>query len=126
MHHGPDDKRAEKPIDNWKSYVREKYGSDDEETLKKAYAKVIVKEYAERYGSKVDGWWFDHASFGNIPLLHDVCKKANPETILAFNKGRLGKVQNNNPDYEDYTCGHPSKASDKRNLPMVSLPISYG
>ena len=57
----------------------------------------------------ISGWWFDHASFGNIPLLHDICKKANPKTILAFNYGKLGELHNSNPDYEDYTYGHPSE-----------------
>ena len=124
MHHGNESPKGKQFIENWRSYVLDKYGSDDEATLKKAYAEVIVAEYAERYKTKIDGWWFDHASFGNIPMLHDICKKANPNTILAFNNGKLGQIRNSNPDYEDYTFGHPTPmrrcaASDEQNLPMV-------
>ena len=36
-------------VDNWNAFVLEKYGADDFETQKKAYAEVIVKEFAERY-----------------------------------------------------------------------------
>lgn len=95
-------------IENWKRYVKKRYGSADVNTLKKAYAEVIVKEYAERYGSKVDGWWFDHASFGNKKLLHSICKKANPKTVMSFNSGRLPNAMNSNPGLEDYTFGHPT------------------
>ena len=124
LKHGNKSPQGKQYIENWKSYVLDKYGANDTATLKRAYAEVIVKEYAERYGEKIDGWWFDHASFGNIPLLHDVCKKANPNAILTFSKGKLGQVRNSNPGYEDYTFGHPTpvrrcKASNKRNLRMV-------
>ena len=27
--------------------------------------------------------------------------------IMAFNKGRLPSMTNDNPDYEDYMSGHP-------------------
>jgi len=124
LHHGNNSPRGRQYIENWKSYVQDKYGSNDIATLKRAYAEVIVGEYAQRYGDKIDGWWFDHASFGNIPLLHDICTKENPNTVLAFSQGKLGTIRNSNPDYEDYTFGHPipmrrCKASDKRNVRMV-------
>lgn len=133
LHHGKrnaydwDEEAGTAPsVDNWNAYVLDTYGSNDDATLKQAYAEVVVKEFAERYGTNIDGWWFDHASFGNIQLIHDVCTEANPKTIMAFNKGTLGKVGNDNPDYEDYTKGHPMsmRATDgepasQRNLPMV-------
>eukprot|EP00581_Thalassiosira_minuscula_P018477 CAMPEP_0183726230 /NCGR_PEP_ID=MMETSP0737-20130205/22818_1 /TAXON_ID=385413 /ORGANISM="Thalassiosira miniscula, Strain CCMP1093" /LENGTH=353 /DNA_ID=CAMNT_0025957517 /DNA_START=83 /DNA_END=1144 /DNA_ORIENTATION=+ len=111
-------------VDNWKSYVKDRYGSDDEATLKRAYAEVIVKEYAERYGSKIDGWWYDHSVAGNMKLIHEVCKKANPKTIMTFNKGKLPCCQNSNPGLEDYTFGHPTPhkkevPSSQANLRMV-------
>ena len=114
-------------VDNWNAFVLEKYGKGDVETQKKAYAEVIVKEFAERYGSKVDGWWFDHADKGSIPLLHNVCKAANPKAILTYNIGGHGEraVNNNSPPYEDYTHGHPTpmrraSPSSTENLPMVT------
>jgi hypothetical protein len=36
---------------------------------------VIVKEYARRYSTKLAGWWFDHAGFGNIPLRSSMSEK---------------------------------------------------
>ena len=112
-------------VDNWTAWVKEHYGSSDEATLKKAYAEVIVGEYARRYGTKIDGWWFDHASFGNIDLIHREITKANPKAILTFNRGKLGTTLNNNPDYEDFTFGHPTPlrrapANSQKNLRMVT------
>lgn len=112
-------------VDNWIAWVKEHYGSSDEPTLKKAYAEVIVGEFARRYGTKIDGWWFDHASFGNIDLIHREITKANPKAILTFNRGKLGATLNNNPDYEDYTFGHPTPlrrvpANSQRNFRMVT------
>ena len=54
-------------MDNWSNYVRGVYGDTDIETFKTAYAEVIIDEYAQRYGTLIDGWWFDHAGLGNIP-----------------------------------------------------------
>ena len=125
LKHGPNHGRGPESVKNWKAWVKEKYGSDDVDTLKKAYAEVIVREYAQRYGAKIDGWWFDHASFGNIDLIHKEITKANPKTIVAFNRGKLGVTENSNPAYEDYTLGHPTPmrrapANSKNNLRMVT------
>ncbi|EJK65354.1 hypothetical protein THAOC_13792, partial [Thalassiosira oceanica] len=111
-------------VDRWVAYVKKEYGDSDEATLKKAYAQIIVKEYAERYGEKIGGWWFDHAAFGDMDLLRGVCREANPECVLTFNRGTLPSLSNENPGYEDYVCGHPNPCrlvppSDAANLPMV-------
>mmetsp|Transcript_36136 Transcript_36136/g.76113 ORF Transcript_36136/g.76113 Transcript_36136/m.76113 type:complete len:383 (+) Transcript_36136:237-1385(+) len=119
----PETKRSP-TVDKWKKYVKDRYGEDNEWTLKKAYAEVVVKEFAERYGSKIDGWWYDHSVTGNMKLIHEVCKKANPKTIMTFNKGKLPCCQNSNPGLEDYTFGHPTPhkkevPSSQANLRMV-------
>ena len=111
-------------VDRWAAYVKKEYGDSDEATLKRAYAQIIVREYAERYGEKIDGWWFDHAAFGDMDLLREVCREANPQCVLTFNKGTLPSLANENPGYEDYVCGHPDPCrtvspSDAANLPMV-------
>jgi hypothetical protein len=125
LKHGTNNGRGPQGIENWKTWVKKKYGSSDEATLKKAYAEVIVREFAQRYGTKIDGWWFDHASFGNIDLIHREITKANPKAIISFNRGKLGITENSNPAYEDYTFGHPTPlrrvpANSKNNLPMVT------
>lgn len=146
LHNGARNAREEAWIENWKSYVLDAYGSNDQEALKRAYAEVIVGEYAERYGDKIDGWWFDHARYGNVPLLRDVCKRANPRAILAYNGANLGgpatkggkhgrrmkgkprrfrsKTLGGNNPFADYTSGHPTPLrralpSDARNLGMI-------
>ena len=125
LKHGPVHETAAKRIENWKAWVREAYGKDDVDTLKQAYAEVIVREFAQRYGTKIDGWWFDHASFGNIELIHKEVTRGNPKAVVAFSRGPLGITVNSNPDYEDYTFGHPTPlrrvpASSDKNLPMVT------
>ncbi|BAJ00350.1 PPC domain-containing protein [Shewanella violacea] len=115
---------SSKSMTNWAKWVTNKYGSASDDNYKKAYAEVIIAEYAQRYGSLIDGWWFDHSSCANIPLLHKITKAANPAVILAFNKGQKVPLINNNPGYEDYTSGHPtplrrSTVSNDINLPMV-------
>ena len=112
-------------MDNWSDYVLSVYGDTEIETFKRAYAEVIIDEYARRYGTLIDGWWFDHAGLGNIPLLHDIVTSYNPNTVIAFNTGQKIPLTNNNPDYENFTAGHPTPiaqvpASDLANLPMLT------
>ena len=90
-------------IQRWHDHVHQQYGNDTIETLQYAFCDIIIQYYAQRYGHLVDGWWFDHAHFGNVPLLHDMVKKYNPHTVVAFNRGRKVPLHNNNPGYEDYT-----------------------
>ena len=112
-------------MDNWSDYVLSVYGDTEIETFKTAYAEVIIDEYAQRYGTLIDGWWFDHAGHGNIPLLHDIVTSYNPNTVISFNTGQHIPLTNNNPDYENFTSGHPTPiarvpASDVANLPMLT------
>jgi hypothetical protein len=125
LKHGPDHGRGPQSVANWNAWVKGKYGSGAVDILKKAYAEVIVREFAQRYGTKIDGWWFDHASFGNIELIHREITQANPNAVISFNCGKLGITENSHPDYEDYTFGHPTPlrrvpASSEKNLPMVT------
>lgn len=112
-------------MDNWATYITQEYGNTTDETYKEAYAEVIIDEYAKRYGTLIDGWWFDHASHGNIPLLHQTVTAYNPDTVIAFNDGQKIPLINNNPGYEDYTFGHPTPiantpSSSDLNLPMLT------
>jgi hypothetical protein len=71
--------------------------------LQIAYAQVIATYYANRYGSLVDGWWFDQANYANIPLLRSVVKAANPNTVAIFNDGMHVPLYNSQPGLEDAT-----------------------
>lgn len=101
-----------------------------------AMADEIVEPLAIRYGTDIDGWWFDHASFGDIPRLHAAALAGNSNAVFAFNDGQKVPLKNNNPGYEDYTFGHPNPVAQEvpqsdANLPMVESientgPIFYG
>ena len=112
-------------MDNWSNYVAGVYGNTTVDTYKQAYAEVIIDEYAQRYGTLIDGWWFDHAGLGNIPLLYDIVTAYNTNTVIAFNTGQHIPLTNNNPDYENFTSGHPTPiaqapASSLLNMPMLN------
>ncbi len=120
----PDGTWSSQSMDNWAGWVEANYGAATVDNYKTAYAEVIVTEYANRYGMLIDGWWFDHAGLGNIPLLEQVTHTANPNAALAFNTGQKVPLINNSPGYEDFTGGHPNPvartpANDPANLPMV-------
>jgi len=97
----------------WKNYVKANYGDDSSASLHTAYAQTIVKEYAERYGSRIAGWWFDQGSpeFSNGELIEQIvhAETANPDAAIGWNHGYKVPLRNNNPGIEDFTSGHMSK-----------------
>lgn len=95
--------------ERWKSYVKSK-GMTPEQGV----AEIIVKEFSTRYGKKIAGWWFDHAKYGNIPLLAAAARAGNPDAVLAFNI-RASPSLVGSPD-GDFTAGHPT--------PMTKHPAS--
>ena len=101
-------------VNKWYAYVEEQYGvapdptNDQDPTLMLAFAEIIVKEFADRYGSLIAGWWFDHAKFGNRQRIVEVIRAANPDAVIALNFGIKVPLRNNNPGLEDYTYGHPN------------------
>lgn len=90
-------------------------GVPSQETLAKWQS--VIREYSERYGTKLAGWWVD----GVYPALHPAyedmtkpynwsslaaaLKAGNPDRIIALNSG-LG-ARNHQPTsvYDDYTPG---------------------
>ncbi len=93
-------------IDKWKKYAKSR-GMTPEE----AVAEIIVKEYSVRYGTKISGWWFDHAKYGDIKLLQKAAHAGNPEAVLAFNMGGSPKLLTC-PE-SDFTAGHPTPMKRK-------------
>ena len=90
----------------WKQYVRDhpNYGSDDDATLQRAYAELIVREYARKFngvnGPLIDGWWFDQGTYANFALIHEVIVAENPNAAIAFNRGQKIPLTYNSPPYE--------------------------
>jgi len=91
----------------WKNWVKDNYSNDNVETLKRAFAEVIVGEFAERYKEILAGFWIDQANVANIPLLDTIIKHQMPRAVVAYSHGQRLPLTNNNPPYEDYTFGYP-------------------
>ncbi len=77
----------------------------------------VAREYSERYGDKVRGWWVDgcYPWIGyddeKLALFAQALKAGNPESIVAFNRGVDPKVMSYTP-HEDYTCGEQNRFFD--------------
>lgn len=110
-------------VDAWYSFVETAYGSNDTDTMKLAFAEVIIGEFAERYESLIAGWWFDHSSFGDREALVRVIRAANPDAVIALNQGQKVPLVNNHPGFEDYTFGHPTPVAREPASSMVNLPM---
>jgi hypothetical protein len=90
-------------VTNWENYVAANYGNSNLTNLELAYAEVIVTYYANRYGSLINGWWFDQSNYANMPLLHSIAKAANPSTVVMLNDGEHVPLYNSEPGLEDAT-----------------------
>jgi hypothetical protein len=73
----------------------------------------IIREWSERWGTKVSGWWFDGAyspntmyrtPAPNFITFAAAARAGNPESALAFNPGVFHRVHSITP-FEDYTAG---------------------
>jgi hypothetical protein len=86
---------------------------------------LILQHYAEKYGAKIDGWWFDgarHISEKERILWKEAVRATNPNTIVAFN--RMAGPPYRSTRQCDIFGGHPTprtraKAWDPVNLPMI-------
>ena len=80
----------------------------------------VIREWSDRYGDKVSGWWFDgsYNTAGwddlkqpcNWTTWAGACRAGNPQSILAFNPGtKLPKAFQSLTDQQDYTAGEQNK-----------------
>jgi len=78
----------------------------------------VVREYGERYGDKIAGWWVDgsYRFIGyddqKLGILASALKAGNEKRIIAFNPGVEDKVSPYSR-YEDYTCGEQNQFLDQ-------------
>ena len=111
-------------VNKWIAFVEERYNATDEITLQRAFAEVIVAEFAYRYNDLVSGWWFDHGAFADKEALVQAVREGNPNAAVAFSAPPFLPLMNRFPGLEDFTAGHPRKLSirlpsDERNVQMV-------
>ncbi|MGC8742695.1 MAG: discoidin domain-containing protein [Verrucomicrobiia bacterium] len=77
----------------------------------------VVREYGERYGEKVKGWWVDgcYSFIGydeeRLGILAAALKAGNTNRIIALNPGVQNKV-GFYTIYDDYTCGEQNNFYD--------------
>ncbi|MBF0245428.1 MAG: hypothetical protein HQL31_09190 [Planctomycetes bacterium] len=78
----------------------------------------VIREWAERWGRDVWGWWIDGCYFAdemyrnpvapNFQSFSEAMKAGNPESLVAFNPGPA-YPNKAHCKYEDYTAGEGSK-----------------
>lgn len=81
---------------------------------------AIVREWAERWGRNVWGWWIDGCYFAdemyrnprapNFKSFADALRAGNPDALVAFNPGQKFPIIAHS-EYEDYTAGEGSDHS---------------
>ncbi|MBI1898008.1 MAG: alpha-L-fucosidase [Acidobacteria bacterium] len=74
---------------------------------------LVIREWAERWGSRVAGWWFDGCYWPNAMYRGDppnfatfanAARAGNPDRAIAFNPGVVPRLISMTP-YEDYIAG---------------------
>jgi alpha-L-fucosidase len=74
----------------------------------------VIREWSTRWGSKIDGWWFDGCYWPNtmyrapeppnFASFAAAARAGNPESVVAFNPGVVPRILSVTP-HEDYTAG---------------------
>ena len=80
---------------------------------------AVIREWSQRWGSRVCGWWVDGCYFADEMYRHDdepnfgsfagAMKAGNPASLVAFNPGVKVPVVCHS-EHEDYTAGEISTA----------------
>lgn len=79
---------------------------------------AVAREYSERYGSKVAGWWVDGSyrfigyDQAKLEVILRALKAGNPNAIVAFNPGVEDHVRPYTP-LEDFTAGEQNQFFDR-------------
>ena len=78
----------------------------------------VIREWSERWGKKVSGWWFDGCYFPNamyrspdppnFASFAAAARAGNPDAALAFNPGVVYRILSLTP-HEDFTAGEIDK-----------------
>lgn len=77
----------------------------------------VAREYGERYGKKVVGWWVDGAypwleyNDERLAVFAKALRAGNPDRIVAFNRGVDPRVMSYTR-HEDFTCGEQNRFFD--------------
>jgi hypothetical protein len=83
----------------WLAYIESEMGPSATEA--DGVRELIVKYYAQKFGDKIGGWWFDGSNFFDEvdkQEVKDVIRAANPNAIVTYGTH----------DLNDYFGGHPT------------------
>jgi hypothetical protein len=89
-------------------------GHVDEPFMSRWYG--CMKEYSDKYGSRISGWWIDGCypgwgnGSGNLGFYSAHLKSGNPDAVVAFNAG-VRKIDRY-VTADDYTCGERTDLDD--------------
>jgi hypothetical protein len=88
----------------------------------------VIREWGERWGKKVAGWWFDGCYFPNsmyrsseppnFASFAAAARAGNPDRALAFNPGVVYRILSVTP-HEDFTAGEidqPDRVTIRRSV----------
>jgi len=91
----------------------------------------VIRDWSQRWGKKVAGWWFDGCYFPNsmyrspdppnFASFAAAARAGNPGAIVAFNPGVVYRILSMTP-YEDFTAGEidkPELATVRRSVDGV-------
>lgn len=101
----------------WQLY-RELYTSDseidDRLTRFQNNWEAVIREWSERWGNKIQGWWFDGCYYAktmyenndapNFNSFAGAARSGNPNAIVTFNQGASLPIEIKT-EVEDYTAG---------------------
>jgi len=95
-------------------------GADERLTEFQRNWEAVIREWSERWGRKVCGWWVDgcqwadrmyrHPDEPNFKSFAAALRAGNPDSILAFAPGTITPPVTSMTEYEDYTAGEMSSA----------------
>lgn len=77
----------------------------------------VLREYAERYGDRVSGWWVDgcyryfNYTDAKLAFFTLAIRAGNPQGLVAVNQGVVHPISRYSA-YEDYTCGESNDLTE--------------
>jgi hypothetical protein len=93
---------------------------------------AILKEYADRFGAKIAGWWFDGVelnSYRDQPAdwsaIGSIVRSANPQSVIAFSFGGNEQACIRR-GVDDFTGGDTWSRQDLQRLTPAHLPAQQG
>ena len=82
-------------MNRWRDHVLTSYPASSLYRSSELAMVKIVKNLSNRYGTLINGWWFDHSGYGDHALLGAAALSVNPNAIVSFNQGQKVPLQNN-------------------------------